>query len=118
VRLIFRHHDEDLAKEHLYIDIMLAEKVAGVIISPTAETDNYSSVLLQAGVPVVAIDRRMCDLNVDTVVVHNVEGAYQAVSHLVELGHRRLGFTGGPSRTTTGRERLEGYEKAMKEKTD
>jgi DNA-binding LacI/PurR family transcriptional regulator len=46
VRLTFRHHDEDLAKERLYIDITLAEKVAGVIISPTAETDNHSSTLL------------------------------------------------------------------------
>jgi DNA-binding LacI/PurR family transcriptional regulator len=111
--LLLCNSDEDPDKERLYIDIMLAERVAGVIISPTAEKGNYSSVLLKAGVPVVAIDRRMRDLEVDTVVVQNVGGAYQAVSHLIKLGHHRIGFIGGPSRTTTGRERLEGYEKAL-----
>jgi LacI family transcriptional regulator len=111
--LLLCNSDEDPAKERLYIDIMLAERVAGVIISPVAEVDNYSNTLLQAGVPIVAMDRRMRDLDVDTVVVNNVEGAYQAVSHLIELGHRQIGFIGGPSRTTTGRERQEGYKKGL-----
>jgi LacI family transcriptional regulator len=113
--LLLCNSDEDPDKERLYIDIMLAERVAGVIISPVAEVDNYSSVLLQAGVPVVAMDRRMRDLEVDTVVVNNVEGVYQAVGHLIEQGHRRIGFIGGPTRTTTGRERQEGYQKALAE---
>jgi len=113
--LLLCNSDEDPAKERLYIDIMLAERVAGVIISPVAEVDNYSSVLLHAGVPVVAMDRRMRDLEVDTVVVNNVEGVYQAVCYLIEQGHRRIGFIGGPTRTTTGRERQEGYQKALAE---
>ena len=113
--LLLCNSDEDPTKERLYIDIMLAERVAGVIISPVAEVDNYSSVLLQAGVPVVAMDRRMRDLEVDTVVINNVEGVYQAVGHLIEQGHRRIGFIGGPTRTTTGRERQEGYQKALAE---
>jgi len=105
--------DEDPDKERLYIDVMLAEKVAGVIISPTAETGNYARVLLEQKVPVVSMDRRMLDLDVDTVVVDNVAGAYQAVSHLLAMGHRRVAFIGGPLSTTTGRERLEGYQKAL-----
>jgi DNA-binding LacI/PurR family transcriptional regulator len=113
--LLLCNSDEDPAKERLYIDIMLAERVAGVIISPVAEVDNYSSVLLHAGVPVVAMDRRMRDLEVDTVVVNNVEGVYQAIGYLIEQGHRRIGFIGGPMRTTTGRERQEGYQKALAE---
>jgi DNA-binding LacI/PurR family transcriptional regulator len=113
--LLLCNSDEDPDKERLYIDTMLAERVAGVIISPVAEVDNYSSVLLEAGVPIVAMDRRMRDLDVDTVLVNNVEGAYQAVSHLIELGHRRIGFIGGPLQTTTGRERHEGYKKALTE---
>jgi DNA-binding LacI/PurR family transcriptional regulator len=113
--LLLCNSDEDSAKERLYIDIMLAERVAGVIISPVAEVDNYSSVLLQAGVPIVAMDRRMRDLEVDTVVVNNVEGVYQAVGYLIEQGHRRIGFIGGPTRTTTGRERQEGYQRALTE---
>jgi LacI family transcriptional regulator len=113
--LLLCNSDEDPAKESLYIDIMLAEKIAGVIISPVTEVDNYSGVLLQASVPVVAMDRRMRDLDVDTVVVDNVEGACQAVSHLIEQGHHRIGLIGGPPQTTTGRERQKGYQKALTE---
>jgi LacI family transcriptional regulator len=113
--LLLCNSDEDPAKERLYIDTMLAERVAGVIVSPVAEVDNYSSVPLRAGVPIVAMDRRMRDLDVDTVVVNNVEGAYRAVSHLIELGNHRIGFIGGPSQTTTGKERQEGYKRALAE---
>jgi len=65
--------------------------------------------------PIVAMDRRLCQFDVDTVLVDNVKGAHQATSHLIRLGHRRIGLIGQPSRITTGRERREGYEKALSE---
>lgn len=105
--------DEDADKESLYVNLLLAERVAGVVVSATRETDSPCRKLVEADMPVVAVDRRMGDLDVDTVVVDNVDGAYQAVSHLVGLGHRRIGIIGGPLWTTTGRERLEGYRKAL-----
>lgn len=113
--LILCNSDEDPAKERLYIDVMRAERVAGIIISPTSETNEYYKLLLESGISIVSMDRRMRGLEVDTVVVNNVEGAYQAVSHLIKLGHKRIGLIGGPTMITTGRERQEGYEKALKE---
>jgi DNA-binding LacI/PurR family transcriptional regulator len=62
-----------------------------------------------------AMDRRLRRLEVDTVIVDNVQGAYEAVSHLVRLGHRRIGLISGPVHITTGRERQEGYRKALTE---
>jgi LacI family transcriptional regulator len=113
--LILCNSDEDPSKERMYIDIVLAERVAGVIISPVSERDNYSKVLVKAGVPVVAVDRTMLDLDIDAVVVDNVGGAYHAVRHAIGRGHRRIGFIGGPTRATTGRERLAGYTRALTE---
>jgi DNA-binding LacI/PurR family transcriptional regulator len=55
------------------------------------------------------------DQDVDTVVVDNLEGAYQAVSHLASLGHKRIGFIGGPPQVTTARERRDGYLGALRE---
>jgi DNA-binding LacI/PurR family transcriptional regulator len=71
--------------------------------------------LLDAGIPIVAMDRRMMNFNVDTVITNNVKGAYDAVIHLIEQGHRKIGFIGGPLHTTTGKERREGYKKALLE---
>jgi LacI family transcriptional regulator/LacI family repressor for deo operon, udp, cdd, tsx, nupC, and nupG len=113
--LLLCNSDEDPAREKLYVNVLQAERVAGIVISPADENSTSCEPLLRNDVPVVAMDRRLCQFDVDTVLVDNVKGAYQATSHLIRLGHRRIGLIGGPSRITTGRERLEGYEKALSE---
>lgn len=107
--------DENIEKERFYIDTMLAEKVAGVVISPTQETNNPSWILVKAGIPVVSVDRRMLDLTVDTVTVDNISGAYKATTHLIDHGCRDIAIITGPKNSTTGRERLEGYIKALQD---
>lgn len=113
--LLLCNSDEDPARESLYVDVLQAERVAGIIISPADENSTSCKRLLRNDVPIVAMDRRLRQFDVDTVLVDNVKGAYQATSHLIRLGHRRIGLIGGPSRITTGRERQEGYEKALSE---
>jgi DNA-binding LacI/PurR family transcriptional regulator len=106
--------DEDIEKEKLYIDLMQAEQVAGVMISPTQQYDNPCQRLIRANIPVVVIDRRVADLDiVDTVVVDNIAGARTLVSHLIDDGHRRIGAVLGTAAATTGRERYEGYTQAL-----
>ncbi|GAC1468958.1 MAG: substrate-binding domain-containing protein [Ktedonobacteraceae bacterium] len=105
--------DEDVEKEKLYIDLMQAERVAGVIISPSREKDDPCKKLIESRVPVVVIDRKMSDVEVDTVVVDNKRGAYALVDHLVADGHRRIGAVLGTLAATTGRERKEGYIQAL-----
>ena len=106
--------DEDVEKEALYVDLMYAEKVAGVVISPTCETDNPCRKLIEVNIPVVAVDRRMLDLETDTVVIDNVGAAFDLVSHLISDGHRRIAAVVGIPTATTGRERREGYLRALK----
>ncbi|HID87460.1 MAG TPA: LacI family transcriptional regulator [Anaerolineae bacterium] len=113
--LLLCNSDEDPAKEALYVDVLQAERVAGIIISPADENSTSCEPLLRNGVPIVAMDRRLCQFDVDTVLVDNIKGAHQATSHLIRLGHRRIGLIGGPPHITTGRERREGYEKALVE---
>ena len=83
--------DEDLEKERLYIGLMQAEKVAGVVITATQETCDACKALVEAGIPVVSVDRRLPKLDVDTVVADNVAAAYALVLHLIQDGHRRIG---------------------------
>jgi DNA-binding LacI/PurR family transcriptional regulator len=111
--VVLCNSDETVEKEELYIDLMLADQVAGVIISPARETHNAVGKLLAAHIPVVAVDRRIPDLDVDTVVIDNVSAAFDLVSHLIDDGHRRIGALVGPPDITTGRERYEGYVRAL-----
>jgi len=113
--LILCNSDEDPTKEALYIKVMRAELVAGILMTPATEVCPHRRLLTRLGVPIAAVDRQYLDLEIDTVVVDNVRGAYEAVSHLIELGHSRIGLISGPSQMTTGRERRVGYEKALAE---
>src|SRR4051812_9722347 len=102
-------------RERLYIDTMRDEGGAGFIIVPT-DGDPESDRLLQSGdVPIVTIDRTAPGLKADQVTVTNQEGVRGAVHHLVTLGHRRIGFIGGPAHVDVARERIAGYEQALRE---
>lgn len=68
---------------------------------------------LPTGLPVVALDRLPDDWSHDAVVGDNRTGVALGVGHLVELGHRRLGFIGGDPALATGRERRIGFEAAL-----
>jgi DNA-binding LacI/PurR family transcriptional regulator len=111
--VILCNSDENITKEALYIDLMLEEQVSGVLITPTREYDNPSRRLVEAGIPVVAVDRYMLDIDVDTVVVDNIGSAFNLVNHMILAGHHRIGAILAESSITTGRERLAGYRKAL-----
>ncbi|MFQ5868013.1 MAG: substrate-binding domain-containing protein, partial [bacterium] len=71
--------------------------------------------LTERDIPVVLLDKRIPNLNVDIVLVNNIEGSKQLTEHLVSLDHERIGIIAGPLNSTTGKERLEGYLKALRE---
>lgn len=110
--------DEDPDKERLYIDLLLGEKVAGVVLTPTRDTAQAVRALLDAGIPVVSIDRRVSgldidSLDIDSVATDNACAAEALVGHLVAEGHRRIGAVLSQRGITTGRERFEGYCRAL-----
>lgn len=106
--------DENLAKERRYIDVALAERAAGVIISPASNRNSTVAPLLERGVPVVTIDRTLRSSPVNAVVVDNAEGAQQATAHLIEVGYSRIACITGPMRTSTSAQRLAGYRRALR----
>ena len=104
--------DEDLVRQQIYLRVMQAEHVAGLIISPANVDEDFSG-LKRLGIPVILLDRQTDKLVTDAVVVDNVAGACDAVRHLIGLGYERIGIVGGTPHLTTGRQRTEGYRKAL-----
>lgn len=68
--------------------------------------------LKKNGYPFVLIDRYFPEIETDTVTVDNINGAYSAAKHLVDLGHRRIGFIAGVP-CTANLDRAEGYRRAL-----
>ncbi len=112
-RVLLCNTDEDPVKQREYLGVMIAERVAGAIISPTEAGAAEISELIDIGASVVAFDRPVDDKRADAVLAANVTGARLGTEHLLAGGHRRIGFLGGPNVVRTAAERLSGYEQAM-----
>lgn len=105
--------DEDHGKEARYLDVMLTQQVAGVVIEPVSERRTDVRPLQQRAVPVVAVDRAIAARSIDTVTVNNRQGARWATEALLVAGCRRIAVIAGPAGRTTADERLAGYRQAL-----
>ncbi len=106
------NYDEDPEKQQLYLEILQGESVAGIIIPPLNEEDPEIERLVRAGLPIVCVDRSLKNCSIDKVEVDNRRGAFEAVRHLIDKGHRQIGIITGPMHSSTGRDRLAGYRDA------
>jgi LacI family transcriptional regulator len=106
--------DEDAAKEEQTLRTMASERVGGVILASADEASEPIRRLIASGIPVVALDRRINGVAVDTVTSDNEGGAYDATKHLLDLGHARIGMVGGPQLVSSTRERTAGYTRALR----
>lgn len=113
--LLLCNSDEDPDKERGYIEFMADERVAGVVASPTRESETSLQVLLDARIPVVAVDRLCLVTPVDTVLLDNVTSANALTRRLINYGHRRIGAIVIDQSITSGRERLQGFLDALRE---
>jgi DNA-binding LacI/PurR family transcriptional regulator len=111
---ILCNSSEDPQKENYYLEILLSERVAGVILAPCSETD-YPLVetIINAGIAVTCIDRAIRSPEVDTILVDNIQGTTQAISHLIQLGHQRIAAILPSGMHTVGLERRKAYEEVL-----
>jgi LacI family transcriptional regulator len=105
--------DEESARERELIGSFRERRVDGIIVVPASQDHAYLYDERRAGTALVFVDRPASHLDADTVVSDNVGGAKQAVRHLLERGHRRIGFLGDLLSISTARERLSGYIQAL-----
>ena len=100
--------------EKQYLSMILRRRVDGIVITPIdSESANIRS-LKESKTPFVMINSWSKDKDVNYIVNDNFRGAYKAVSHLIELGHKEIAFINGP-RIQGCHERLKGYRKALKD---
>ncbi len=113
-QLMLSETDDDRMVELRHLRELSANRVAGVIIVPTARPHGDSVKLLRT-LPHLQLLRRHPALGSQWFGVDDHEALRQATAHLVELGHTRIAYMGGPEELPTGAERLRGFRSALRE---
>src|SRR6266511_4272735 len=87
--------------------------LAAIIVEPFGNSHGYLEPELEAGMPVVAMDRPMSGISVDCVMSDNASGIGMAFHHLHQHGHRRIAYVGDSERVFSGRERAAAFRAAL-----
>ena len=98
------------------LDNLIAKQVDGIIMATVGNTGKHlQSILTRRKLPFVAIDNEVNDLRTNIVLHDNHYHAWILTCHLIEQGCSQIGFISGPLSETSGRQRYEGYLRAMDE---
>ncbi|TDW96429.1 LacI family DNA-binding transcriptional regulator [Dinghuibacter silviterrae] len=108
---------ESYEREVMNMQFLSSRSVDGCLISVSSETNDFThlSDLYQRGLPIVCFDRVVEDIACHKVSVDNVQGAYDATSHLIRSGFRRIAFVANAEVLSITRERQAGYRKALED---
>jgi LacI family transcriptional regulator, galactose operon repressor len=106
--------NESYIKESNYIDTLIYEKIAGVLLCATQTHDEDIKKLKDSNTPFVLIGRFFEDIETDYVISDDYVGSYQATEHLLRLGHKNIVFINAKSYVSSAKYRLKGYLDAFK----
>jgi DNA-binding LacI/PurR family transcriptional regulator len=109
----------DPSRERQYAEDFFNFGIRGVIAGSSPFDLNHFADLMGRGFSVVAFDvvatGKTKELAIDTVSMDNRRAGYIATRHLLDLGHRRIGYISGATPTMSRRQRLQGYRQALAE---
>lgn len=115
--LIICQSEENLEKEKMNIDTLIASRVSGILISLSLETTTYDHIVkaMRTNIPIVLYDRITEQLDVCKVENDDFAGAYDLTKHLIEQGFRKMMWIGGSRKFNTYQSRFNGYKSALSE---
>jgi LacI family transcriptional regulator len=113
--LIICNTNETLEYEAHYLNLLMSQRVDGIIAAATSQPWIELSKAEIQHTPVVFLDRFFDNFDGFYVGVNNKGGAYQGTRHMIQCGYRKIGILSGLDRLSTMRERLGGYCQALLE---
>ncbi len=97
----------------IYEELLRTRRVDGLILVESEARDQRIARLTQEGFPFVLIGRYQPEDAVCSVDNDNIGASRMAVDYLIQQGHRRIAYLGGPAGLTVTRDRLQGYREAL-----
>ncbi len=114
--LVTANTDEQIGRERRIVGALRSYRADGILLASTPGNDvTHIQQVIAAGLPVVCLDRPVSGVQADAVLLDNVRGSRECVRHLIQMGHRRIALITGQLKAQIARERLKGYEEALRE---
>jgi LacI family transcriptional regulator len=105
--------NRDMDKERRFAELLRAKQVDGVVFLPDSASLEAIDILCQAHVPVVVLEHDVPGQH--CITLNDLRGGMIGTGHLLDLGHRRIGFIQQEPNYTTSRRRLEGSFLALRQ---
>jgi DNA-binding LacI/PurR family transcriptional regulator len=115
--LLMCNTDNNPETEEMYLSLLKQKSVDGIIIGTTTKNSTLLKELLEENFPVALIAQDIPELVIDAVTVDDFLGGYQATSHLVSLGHKKIAIMLGNLSRSSDKYRLQAYRQVL-EKND
>jgi LacI family transcriptional regulator len=112
-KIIYCSTEDNAEKTQDLISAFRGMHVDGYIITPPQGVQKDIEKLISDGFPVVLVDRDLPGTEAHCVIVDNFAGTYNAATHLIEQGYKRIAFITIDSRQNQMLQRLGGYTKAL-----
>ena len=112
--IILANTQRNYQKEEEVINLLLAKRVDGLLITPVQDRDDDIKNLIDANIPFVVVGRDFENIEVDAVYNDEVKGGFLATEYLIKKGHKKIASINGFLHKSPAKGRLEGYKKALK----
>ncbi len=105
----------DAEIEKTALKTLLTKKVDGIIIIPTANDSTMFEKIKNLNIPMVFVDRTIPKFEIDSVIVNNFKGTYEAIKYLIGLGHKKIGYIDRKTDHSHSLEQKRGYKNALED---
>ncbi|WP_311316174.1 substrate-binding domain-containing protein [Domibacillus indicus] len=107
--------DNDIKNELEYISILKQKYIDGIIVATGLKKEKSIKELVKAKLPIALLSRDVPSLAVDTVLVDDYLGGYEATKHLIDLGHEKIAMITEDTTYSIIQSRVQGYRSALEE---
>lgn len=103
----------DPERERAILDTLVAQRVAGIILTPVGTSREHVEFLKSLKTPLVLLDHKLSGIDVDTVTSDNLLASAMLTEHVIRFGHRRIAHIAGNKGLWTAERRKDGFRSTM-----
>ena len=105
--------EKDVQKERDYIRMLMEKKIDGIILAFTLLHQDDFDEIKKKNIPLILFGQNILNENISSVYSDFKEGAFLAVSHLIQLGFEKIAYICGESDQLENRDKTLGYTEAL-----